>query len=301
MDNNDIKKSPIKSSIDNINAQKNIFITRIKILKQLKANGNDINIDTIQRVFNVNIIDTSSKKEKNTAKASKRNDKLNKKEKQNKKNINIKDKKEFVINLFNKLKLIPIAYIALILVVNSILSTGLFSINNSIEFNELNEQLTATIHRSIQSPQTEIYLKSKYDKESNSIVYFYEIIDNLDSYIYNIKNTSLNDELRIALLEKIAAKTTEIKELKSINLNEVSSISLVGHSYIVDNKYNIDEKNISGKDISLITASIKNNNLTKYNDDKHKFTISSNITLIIIEGCLAYFIYNNKNKHKKTQ
>lgn len=301
MDNNDIKKSPIKSSIDNINAQKNIFITRIKILKQLKANGNDINIDTIQRVFNVNIIDTSSKKEKNTAKASKRNDKLNKKEKQNKKNINIKDKKEFVINLFNKLKLIPIAYIALILVVNSILSTGLFSINNSIEFNELNEQLTATIHRSIQSPQTEIYLKSKYDKESNSIVYFYEIIDNLDSYIYNIKNTSLNDELRIALLEKIAAKTTEIKELKSINLNKVSSISLVGHSYIVDNKYNIDEKNISGKDISLITASIKNNNLTKYNDDKHKFTISSNITLIIIEGCLAYFIYNNKNKHKKTQ
>ena len=301
MDHNDIKKSPIKSSIDNINAQKNIFITRIKILKQLKANGNDINIDTIQRVFNVNIIDTSSKKEKNTAKASKRNDKLNKKEKQNKKNINIKDKKEFVINLFNKLKLIPIAYIALILVVNSILSTGLFSINNSIEFNELNEQLTATIHRSIQSPQTEIYLKSKYDKESNSIVYFYEIIDNLDSYIYNIKNTSLNDELRIALLEKIAAKTTEIKEWKSINLNEVSSISLVGHSYIVDNKYNIDEKNISGKDISLITASIKNNNLTKYNDDKHKFTISSNITLIIIEGCLAYFIYNNKNKHKKTQ
>lgn len=301
MDNNDIKKSPIKSSIDNINAQKNIFITRIKILKQLKANGNDINIDTIQRVFNVNIIDTSSKKEKNTAKASKRNDKLNKKEKQNKKNINIKDKKEFVINLFNKLKLIPIAYIALILVVNSILSTGLFSINNSIEFNELNEQLTATIHRSIQSPQTEIYLKSKYDKESNSIVYFYEIIDNLDSYIYNIKNTSLNDELRITLLEKIAAKTTEIKELKSINLNKVSSISLVGHSYIVDNKYNIDEKNISGKDISLITASIKNNNLTKYNDDKHKFTISSNITLIIIEGCLAYFIYNNKNKHKKTQ
>lgn len=301
MDNNDIKKSPIKSSIDNINANKNMFITRIKILKQLKANGNDINIDTIQRVFNVNIIDTSSKKEKNTAKASKRNDKLNKKEKQNKKNINIKDKKEFVINLFNKLKLIPIAYIALILVVNSILSTGLFSINNSIEFNELNEQLTATIHRSIQSPQTEIYLKSKYDKESNSIVYFYEIIDNLDSYIYNIKNTSLNDELRIALLEKIAAKTTEIKELKSINLNEVSSISLVGHSYIVDNKYNIDEKNISGKDISLITASIKNNNLTKYNDDKHKFTISSNITLIIIEGCLAYFIYNNKNKHKKTQ
>lgn len=301
MDNNDIKKSPIKSSIDNINAQKNIFITRIKILKQLKANGNDINIDTIQRVFNVNIIDTSSKKEKNTAKASKRNDKLNKKEKQNKKNINIKDKKEFVINLFNKLKLIPIAYIALILVVNSILSTGLFSINNSIEFNELNEQLTATIHRSIQSPQTEIYLKSKYDKESNSIVYFYEIIDNLDSYIYNIKNTSLNDELRITLLEKIAAKTTEIKELKSINLNKVSSISLVGHSYIIDNKYNIDEKNISGKDISLITASIKNNNLTKYNDDKHKFTISSNITLIIIEGCLAYFIYNNKNKHKKTQ
>lgn len=301
MDNNDIKKSPIKSSIDNINAQKNIFITRIKILKQLKANGNDINIDTIQRVFNVNIIDTSSKKEKNTAKASKRNDKLNKKEKQNKKNINIKDKKEFVINLFNKLKLIPIAYIALILVVNSILSTGLFSINNSIEFNELNEQLTATIYRSIQSPQTEIYLKSKYDKESNSIVYFYEIIDNLDSYIYNIKNTSLNDELRITLLEKIAAKTTEIKELKSINLNKVSSISLVGHSYIIDNKYNIDEKNISGKDISLITASIKNNNLTKYNDDKHKFTISSNITLIIIEGCLAYFIYNNKNKHKKTQ
>lgn len=301
MDNNDIKKSPIKSSIDNINANKNMFITKIKILKQLKANGNDINIDTIQRVFNVNIIDTSSKKEKNTAKASKRNDKLNKKEKQNKKNINIKDKKEFVINLFNKLKLIPIAYIALILVVNSILSTGLFSINNSIEFNELNEQLTATIYRSIQSPQTEIYLKSKYDKESNSIVYFYEIIDNLDSYIYNIKNTSLNDELRITLLEKIAAKTTEIKELKSINLNKVSSISLVGHSYIVDNKYNIDEKNISGKDISLITASIKNNNLTKYNDDKHKFTISSNITLIIIEGCLAYFIYNNKNKHKKTQ
>ena len=64
MDNNDIKKSPIKSSIDNINANKNMFITKIKILKQLKANGNDINIDTIQRVFNVNIIDTSSKKEK---------------------------------------------------------------------------------------------------------------------------------------------------------------------------------------------------------------------------------------------
>lgn len=299
MDNNDIKKSPIKSSIDNINANKNMFITKIKILKQLKANGNDINIDTIQRVFNVNIIDTSSKKEKNNKKTNKHDNKLNKKEKRYKKNS--KDKKEFIFNLLNKLKLIPIAYIVLILAVNSILSTGLFSINNSIEFNELNEQLVATIHRSIQSPQTEIYLKSKYDKESNSIVYFYEVIDNLDSYVYNIKNTSLDDELRITLLEKIATKTTEIKELKSINLNKVSSISLVGHSYIIDNKYNIDEKNISGKDINLITASIKNNNIAKYNDDKHKFIISSNITLIIIEGCLAYFIYINKNKHKKTQ
>lgn len=62
MDSNDIKKSPMKKFIDNINSKKNIFITRIKILKQLKENGNDVNIETVQKVFNINVIKTKEKK-----------------------------------------------------------------------------------------------------------------------------------------------------------------------------------------------------------------------------------------------
>ena len=306
MDNKDIKKSPIKSFIDNINSNKNMFITKIKILKQLKANGNEVNLDTVQRVFNVNIINKKSKKEKsNNFNNFNNNSNNNKgKVKKNKANENKigsftmsenQDTKEESSNLAIK-NTKNIAIIALVLIANFFISSISFNMTHSIDFNPLTEQLTATVYRTIQSPQTDIALKSKYDNDSNSIIYYYEIIDNLDSYSYYIKNTSLNDELRVKLLEKIASKGKEIKNLKNIDFNKLNSISLVDSYYIIDNKYKIDEKNISGKDIATMTSSIKTNNINEYNKKHSNFIIASYSTLLILEGFAVYCIYKKNKK-----
>lgn len=297
MDTNDVKKSPMKKFIDNINSKKNIFITRIKILKQLKKNGNDVNIETIQKVFNINITKTKEKKSKKTNNI----DFLN----QSNENINNRQKKENVkkikdtdvINTTKK-KLTFCFFILLICGFNILASITIFDLNNNIKFNTINEQFIETISRSIKSPQTDVYLKSKFDKNKNSIIYYYEIIDNLDSYTYKIKNTDVDNELRVKLLENIATKSKEIKNIEAIKTTDYNTITLVGDSYIINNTYKINEKNISGKDINIITSSIKNNNIKYYNDRKIEFTVASFLTFTIIESFL-YFIIKKQNKNKK--
>lgn len=297
MDINDVKKSPMKKFIDNINSKKNIFITRIKILKQLKKNGNDVNIETIQKVFNINITKTKEKKSKKTNNI----DFLN----QSNENINNRQKKENVkkikdtdvINTTKK-KLTFCFFILLICGFNILASITIFDLNNNIKFNTINEQFIETISRSIKSPQTDVYLKSKFDKNKNSIIYYYEIIDNLDSYTYKIKNTDVDNELRVKLLENIATKSKEIKNIEAIKTTDYNTITLVGDSYIINNTYKINEKNISGKDINIITSSIKNNNIKYYNDRKIEFTVASFLTFTIIESFL-YFIIKKQNKNKK--
>ena len=297
MDSNDIKKSPMKKFIDNINSKKNIFITRIKILKQLKENGNDVNIETVQKVFNINVIKT---KEKKSEKAN-NIDFLN----QSNDNINNRQKKENVKKIKGtdtistaKKKLISCFFILLICGFNILASISIFDLNNSIKFNTVNEQFIETISRSIKSPQTDVYLKSKFDEDKNSIIYYYEIIDNLDSYTYKIKNTDVDNELRVKLLENIAIKSKEIKNIEAIKTTDYNTITLVGDSYIINNTYKINEKNISGKDINIITSSIKNNNIKYYNDRKIEFTVASFLTFTIIESFL-YFIIKKQNKNKK--
>lgn len=297
MDTNDVKKSPMKKFIDNINSKKNIFITRIKILKQLKKNGNDVNIETIQKVFNINITKTKEKKSEKTNNI----DFLN----QSNENINNRQKKENVkkikdtdvINTTKK-KLTFCFFILLICGFNILASITIFDLNNNIKFNTINEQFIETISRSIKSPQTDVYLKSKFDKNKNSIIYYYEIIDNLDSYTYKIKNTDVDNELRVKLLENIATKSKEIKNIEAIKTTDYNTITLVGDSYIINNTYKINEKNISGKDINIITSSIKNNNIKYYNDRKIEFTVASFLTFTIIESFL-YFIIKKQNKNKK--
>lgn len=297
MDTNDVKKSPMKKFIDNINSKKNIFITRIKILKQLKKNGNDVNIETIQKVFNINITKTKEKKSEKTNNI----DFLN----QSNENINNRQKKENVkkikdIEMINntKKKLTFCFFILLICGFNILASITIFDLNNNIKFNTINEQFIETISRSIKSPQTDVYLKSKFDKNKNSIIYYYEIIDNLDSYTYKIKNTDVDNELRVKLLENIATKSKEIKNIEAIKTTDYNTITLVGDSYIINNTYKINEKNISGKDINIITSSIKNNNIKYYNDRKIEFTVASFLTFTIIESFL-YFIIKKQNKNKK--
>lgn len=297
MDSNDIKKSPMKKFIDNINSKKNIFITRIKILKQLKENGNDVNIETVQKVFNINVIKT---KEKKSEKAN-NIDFLN----QSNDNINNRQKKENVKKIKGtdtistaKKKLISCFFILLICGFNILASISIFDLNNNIKFNTVNEQFIETISRSIKSPQTDVYLKSKFDEDKNSIIYYYEIIDNLDSYTYKIKNTDVDNELRVKLLENIAIKSKEIKNIEAIKTTDYNTIILVGDSYIINNTYKINEKNISGKDINIITSSIKNNNIKYYNDRKIEFTVASFLTFTIIESFL-YFIIKKQNKNKK--
>lgn len=294
MDGNQAKKTPIKDFAQNINANKNMFITKIKILKQLKNNGNNVNLDTIQRVFNINIINIDKNKTESKSKTNK--------------NINFdtfydteeesKEKNKFLPKtLFNKKKLIFSSFLVVLLFVNFIASILFFNLSYNIEYNELTEQLSAIIYRSLESPQTDICLKSRYDENSNSIVYYYEVIDHLDSYTYYIKNTSLDNELRVKLLTKIANTSKKLENIKSIDYKTINSISLVGHSYIIDNKYSINEDKITGKDINIITSSIKQNSINKYNNDKRNFMISSYITIITIEGFIVLII----NKNKKMQ
>lgn len=299
MDKKEIKKSPIKKLLDNLNANKNMFITRVKILKQLKSNGNDVNIDTIQKVFNINIINTNSNKDKKNASVNNDNSK-SKKDKKNKSLNNFTEnnnKKKNKTRLLSSNKLISLFCALLVLITNFSISNIIFAFNN-IEFNTLNEQFISIINRTIQSPQTDIYLKSKYDTKTNSIIYFYEIVDNLDSYKYYIKNTSVNDELKLKLLKKIFDTSKEIKNINTLNLNTINSISLIGDSYIIDNKYIIKDANISGKDINLIISSIKNNNIKQYNTNKKNFLISSCLILTIFEGFIIFFISIYK-KYKK--
>lgn len=289
MDNTEIKTSPIKNLLNKAKANRNLFVTKIKILKQLKANGHDINIDLIQKVFDINIIKTNPNKSKKSKFSKNINNNFNIYQEKNKE---IKKKISFNINK----QLISSSYLVLVLTANFIISNLLFGFNNNIEFNTLNEQLISTINRTVLSPQTEVLLKSKFDKKTNSIVYFYHIIDNLDSYDYYIKNTSLNDELRVKLLDKMTSECKEIKNIQTINMSNVNSISLFGDSYIIDNKYIIKDTNVSGREINAITSSIKDNNIKKYNDNKNSFIISSSITLIILESIALIFIQKHKTK-----
>ena len=292
MESKENKKSPMKKIMDNINSKKNIFITRLRILKQLKENGNEVNIETVQKVFNIHIIKSKPKENKKTSNIDFLNHNTNdtKNEKSKTKPVKETDTIETI-----KKKFISCFSILLILVFNILVSMGIFDLSSNIKFNTVNEQFTETISRSIKSPQTEVYLKSKFDEDKNSIIYYYEIIDNLDSYTYKIKNTDVNNELRIQLLENIANKSKKVKDIKSIKTTDFNTITFVGDSYIINNKYKINEKNINGKDISMITTSIKNNNIKNHNDRKIEFTASLCLTFVILEGCL-YLVIKKQRK-----
>ena len=290
--NKDKKTSVIKQYLYKLKNKKNIFITKIKILKQLKDNGNTIDIETIGKVFNINITKKKNKQKRNSntheykidfGMDTDTNSNKNKKNK-NKNNSNIQSSKD-------NYSLI----IIFLLVFNIGASLLSFDFISSTKFNNMTEQFTEVISRSIKSPQTEIYLKSKFENNNDSIVYYYEIIDNLDSYTYKIKNTEVNNDLRITLLENIASKTKEIKTLNNIKATDYNSITLVGDYYIINNKYKIKETNLNGKDISSITNNIKQNNINSYNKNKVEFTISTFIALTILES----FALLSINKYKK--
>lgn len=300
MDTNKKKNTPdTKHHLNKLKRNKNIFITRIKILKQLKKNGNDVNIETIEKVFNINITKNKNKKTNNTNSHEYKLDlgtdsDINIKNKNKNKNKNSNHKSTNNSNTSNS-KNNYIWVIILLFIFNTGVSLISFDFVNDIKFNNMTEQFTEIISRSIKSPQTEVYLKSKFDNYNSSIVYYYEVIDNLDSYTYKIRNTDVNDELRIKLLENIALKTKEIKTLTNIESKNYNSITLVGDYYVINNKYKIKEDSLNGKDINLITSSIKQNNIDNYNKNKIQYTISTFITLAILES----FVLLSLNKHKK--
>lgn len=286
--------STVKQYLDKLKGKKNIFITKLKILKQLKENGHKTNLETIEKVFNINIknkkVNNSNNSEHTIDFGIDTNTEIiDNKNQAKKKNVNKS-------NSF-KPKSHSVLSIIFLLIFNIYTPLLTFDIVDNTNFNAMTEQFTEIISRSIKSPQTEIYLKSKFESDNNSIIYYYEIIDNLDSYIYKIKNTEIDNELRIKLLENIALKTKEISNLANIKTTDYNSISLVGDYYIINNKYKINENNLNGKDINLITCNIKNNNINNYNKNRIEFLVSAFITLSIIEGFIFIFI----DKYKKTR
>lgn len=293
----DKDNSTVKQYLDKLKGKKNIFITKLKILKQLKENGHKIDRETIEKVFNINISNKKNKKADNSRNSEYKidfgvdiNPEINNNKNQaKKKNANKSNS--------SKLKSYSVLGTIFLLVLNISSSLLIFDIVSNTKFNKMTEQFTEIISRSIKSPQTEIYLKSKFENDNNSIIYYYEIIDNLDSYIYKIKNTEIDNELRVELLENISLKTKEISNLTNIKTTDYNSITLVGDYYIINNQYKINESNLDGKDINLITYNIKNNNINNYNKNRIEFIVSAFITLSIIEG----FIFISIDKYKKTR
>lgn len=293
----DKDNSTVKQYLDKLKGKKNIFITKLKILKQLKENGHKIDRETIEKVFNINISNKKNKKADNSRNSEYKidfgidiNPEINNNKNQTKKKNANKSNS-------SKLKSYSVLGTIFLLVLNISSSLLIFDIVSNTKFNKMTEQFTEIISRSIKSPQTEIYLKSKFENDNNSIIYYYEIIDNLDSYTYKIKNTEIDNELRVELLENISLKTKEISNLTNIKTTDYNSITLVGDYYIINNQYKINESNLDGKDINLITYNIKNNNINNYNKNRIEFIVSAFITLSIIEG----FIFISIDKYKKTR
>jgi Rps23 Pro-64 3,4-dihydroxylase Tpa1-like proline 4-hydroxylase len=338
------EKKTTNGTIYKLKRSKNMFINRVKTLKRLKANGRKIDIATIQKVFNVEIINVKDKNEKSSlvnknnatnTKADKKTsvkDKFTKnknedtsaennetiKETENKSTTSteskgfkfkfpvkskgkhsIKNKKKYKKE--NKLTLKDVLKKLYILAISGLISFGLSFVGfikyDTITFNEVNERFSETISRSIKSPQTELYLKSKYDTKSDATIYYYEIIDNLDSYTYYIRNMDVNDSLRIDLLEKIASNSKTIQSIGNINTGEFNTIVLVDDYYVLNNKYKIHEDNISGKDISLVTSSIKQNNLNNFYKNKMIFTVTWTSVGTVVGYVILSLATKKKSKH----
>lgn len=296
----------MKKIVENIKGKKNVFITRLKILKQLKENGNTLTVDTIKDVFNINTNKKKNVKNENidfffqdtkdtTKKENNKKSKIKLNNNSKKEDKTIKEKRNKKTTSTRE-KAISFFIILTIIIFNIFISLGFFDFANNTKFNTVNEQFTEIISRSIKSPQTDVYLKSKYDEDEQAIVYYYEIIDKLDFYTYKIKNTDVNHELRNQLLENIAKKSKVINNINSIKTTDLNTITFVGDSYIINNKYKINEKNIDGKDINMIVDSIKNNNIREYETLKIEFSLYSFISISILEFSILFFIKKSKRK-----
>lgn len=234
--------------VDNINKYKNIFLSKIKILKNQKEYTGKMDISTIKKVFNIKSKDKKNKNEKIDS-------------------ISKKDKPKEEKNKVNKIEIINIFIIIGMLLLNSFASVTLFKINDNAKFNRVNEQLTSIIYRSIKSPNTEVFLKSKYDKNTNSLNYYYQVVDKLDSYTYNLSNKDIDNDLKLKLLNNIVLNSKEVNNIKNINA-KYESITLVDNYYIINSKYKIKKENISDNEIKLIAENIKNKKIQSYNTNK---------------------------------
>lgn len=294
--------SNIKEHSDKLKKHKDKIISKVSSFKENNINIKDTNLaslkENIKNKLNIKtksapeptfVLDFGSNINANTSNTKAKEDDNTENTEKKKLSINFSIPE---VNLKNN-KIVIISTIILFNIITSFVS---FNISSTIKFNHVNEQFMETISRSIKSPQTDIALKSKFDSKTDSIVFYYEVNDKLDSYTYKIKNVDVDETLRVKLLESIASKTKEVKSLASINTTSYNSITLVDDYYIINNKYRINEENLSGKDIKTITESIKSNNINEFNTNKTEFIISLFLTLGILEGFAFYNIRKIKNK-----
>ena len=268
------KDKKVTTLVDNINKQKDIFLSKLTTLKSQKEYTGEFNISMIKNIFR------TKDKEKN-----KHLDIFNNKESEN------KDKN-------TKMNIIGTFTIIGVLTVNFLFSTTFFRINNHFDFNSVNEQMVSIIYRSIKSPHTEVLMKSKYDESTNSIVEFYQVIDKLDSYTYNLTYKDVDKDLHSKLLETIENKSKPINTLEPIK-NKYESITKVNENYIINSKYKIHNKNLSENDALSIKESIKHNNIKAHNVNKIINITSSFILCTLLEIAIASRVIKQRNNKEK--
>lgn len=303
---NNNKNNPANKKAVNINKSKTSFSTKIRILKSFKEKGQEVNLNTYIKIFELEKYEdfiykiASFKDTKNRIKE----DKTFNIKKQFQKTKNDNNKKDKLQNkeekLLEKKKYSNTLLItAMSALVSIAMSFVLFSFCNDIKFTKLDEDNLNIILRSLKSPQTETFLKSRFDEKRNSIIYYYKVNDMLDSYTYEVSNQEVNEKLRSELLKSSVSDAKTIKSINTLNPDTFNTIVLHEDYYVINNKYKIHEKNITGEQISSITNHIKENNIKNHKNLKFKFIGGFSVALTLIITFSTIFISSRIQPNKR--
>lgn len=272
------KNNFLKTNLTAIKYFKNNCIVKYKIMKNKKLNGQKVSL--IDFFIEIGILKENKTKDNKKSMPNKKNNtpsKVNTKEERIVKN-KVQNKK-IISNLISVLSFI---------IVSCLISCVFFEESDTVNYLKLTAENETKILNILKSPKTTISVRNTYNNKTDSVDYFFLVVDNLDSYSYKIKLNDATTDLKKELFQNNLKNTTNINTLQNINVNTVVPFE---NTYLINNKYNINKSLVDKNTLNKIENNIKIDSITNYNNLKY-LTIS--IMTIIISLLLNIIYFNIK-------
>lgn len=273
-----MKSDFFKNKLTDIKHFKNNCIVKYKMIKNKKTNGQKVSL--IDFFIEIGILKKKKiNNNKNQINSSFTINSKKEEEKINTKKLSLKKLKKLIINTSSVFGFILVSFL---------ISCIFFEESNTINYLKLTNENETKILNTLKSPKTNICIKNTYNKKTDTVDYYFLVVDNLDSYSYKIKLNDTYQDLHNELFQGNLKNTKNIQSLNKITINTVVSYE---NLYLINNKYNIDKSLINNNTLNKIENQIKANSITKYNNIRN-LTVS--ITTIILTLLFNFFYFNIK-------